>query len=215
MKITINIPQSTHHLLRPTTVPLQRLGNSHDGGYLAPQAAITAPVAVVSLGMKDDWSFEQDVVRLHPDTVVHSYDPTVSLGTFLHSIRKGVGLLLRGKNLTLWGRSKVLVSYLTFFRGKNRVHFKEWAGDTKDSRPATPAGEVLSRIPEGRAILLKIDIEGDEYAFLEQILETPQFDRVNAMFVGFTNSTLNGIALLPYKHACLPTSPLFMFMPTT
>jgi len=185
MSITIEIPKSVHHLLQPQEVPMRRLGNPHDGGYLVPQAALRPPLAVVSLGMKDDWSFEQDVVRLCADTIVHSYDPTVSIATMFRSIWTGVGLLVRGKNLTLWGRSKVFASYLTFFRGKNRIHFREWAGDSKDSRQATTADAVLHRIGKNRSILLKIDIEGDEYEFLDQILESSHFNQVAAMFIEF------------------------------
>lgn len=56
-------PRELSGLLQPKIVQMVRLGSPHDGGYLAPVAALHRSVSVVLLGLKDDWSSEEAVVK--------------------------------------------------------------------------------------------------------------------------------------------------------
>ncbi len=107
----VTVPRDLASLLQPEVTDMVRLGSLHDGGYVAPLAALRGPVAVVSLGMKDDWSFEQAVVKRQPNALVHSYDPTVNPASMVASLGLGVRSLFAFRDLTLWGRTKVICSY--------------------------------------------------------------------------------------------------------
>lgn len=185
MTRTVSVPSDLTGLLQPETVELTRLGSLHDGGYVAPLAALRGPVAVVSLGMKDDWSFEQAVVKRQPNALVHSYDPTVNPASMIASLRLGVRSLLTFRDLTLWGRSKVIVSYYSFFRGRRHRHFREWVKSASSPSGATSIDRVLSRVDDNSKVLLKVDIEGDEYGVLDDFLSNPRSKDIIGIFVEF------------------------------
>ena len=44
---------------------LIRVGKSFDGGYVMPSRALEASRSVLSLGVNDDWSFEEEIGRAH------------------------------------------------------------------------------------------------------------------------------------------------------
>jgi hypothetical protein len=182
---TVNVPAKLAPLLQPEVVPMIRLGNNHDGGYVAPVSALSGCIAVISLGMKDDWSFEQSITYLHRKALIHSYDPTVTLSTMFASIKLGIKSLLGFKDLTLWGRSKVICSYFSYFRGPYRRHFREWVRSASSPDDAIPIAEVFRRVADDARILLKIDIEGDEYGVLADVLNNGETSRIPAIFVEY------------------------------
>ncbi len=185
MTRSVNVPREMSALFQPEIVDLVRLGSLHDGGYVAPVAALRSSVSVVSLGLKDDWSFEQAVVKRQPDAVVHSYDPTVNPASMLASLRMGLRSLLTFRDLTLWGRSKVIVSYYTFFRGERRRHYREWVKSASAPEESTSISEVLDRIEKNSDVLLKVDIEGDEYGVLNDFLSSPRAHNIVGIFVEY------------------------------
>jgi hypothetical protein len=76
MNIILNLNQYPY--LVPADVELVRIGNPDtDGGYVVPQLAVDAADAVLSLGIGEDWSFDQHWHQLRPNTVIHSYDATI------------------------------------------------------------------------------------------------------------------------------------------
>lgn len=56
---------------------LIRLGKDFDGGYLVNQADIEKTKKLVSFGIKDDWSFEEDFTKLNDCSCV-AYDGSVT-----------------------------------------------------------------------------------------------------------------------------------------
>jgi hypothetical protein len=76
MNIVLNPTQFPY--LIPVAVELIRIGNPDtDGGYVVPQLAVDTADAVLSLGIGDDWSFDQHWNRLNPNARIHSYDATI------------------------------------------------------------------------------------------------------------------------------------------
>lgn len=55
---------------------LVRLGKDNDGGYLVNFQDVMQSQRMVSLGIKDDWSFDQDFVSINP-CEIQAYDGTV------------------------------------------------------------------------------------------------------------------------------------------
>jgi len=51
-------------VLRPIEYPyLIRLGNNKDGGYVVPEPQVYSSSYLISLGISDDWSFEQAFLK--------------------------------------------------------------------------------------------------------------------------------------------------------
>jgi hypothetical protein len=61
---------------------MTRAGRDGDGGYVLPAAEMRDCDALLSLGVNDDWSFEQAFHAVRPRPV-DAYDPTVSRVGFL------------------------------------------------------------------------------------------------------------------------------------
>jgi len=76
MNIILNPTQFPY--LIPVAVELVRIGNPDtDGGYVVPQLAVDTAGAVLSLGIGDDYSFDQHWHQLKPSVEIHSYDATI------------------------------------------------------------------------------------------------------------------------------------------
>ena len=125
---------------------------------MLPEAVFAEVEAVLSFGVCDDWSFEEDCLRRRPGLPVHAYDPTV-----------GAWLFLRRTLLRRFGvdrRRGVFLSYLRFFSG-NRRHIREWVGNRPGDTRVLRAAE---RLGPATRLLVKMDIEGAEYGVLDELV---------------------------------------------
>lgn len=163
---------------------LVRLGSKHDGGYVVTETIIRHTDFVVGLGVGTDWNFEEDFNR-RKRCPVHCYDHTVSLGRFtMDALRHSARLLLppRLRNIRLFYEPVNLLAlkYISFFRS-NKKHYREKIGD--DATRDTDFRKILSRIPDGDKVFIKIDIEGGEYNVLSGLGD--YYDRVAGLVVEF------------------------------
>lgn len=69
-----------YNFLIPHAVPMLRLGNKGDGGYVIPKIALTAQ-GLVSFGLGGNWTFEQDWLKLKPKSFIQAYDGTVDISS--------------------------------------------------------------------------------------------------------------------------------------
>lgn len=150
---------------QPTT--LVRLGRANDGGYLVDSRDVMASDSVISLGVYDDWSFEKSFVE-HKDVPVLAYDGSVSARHFAWRIYRN---LLDMRPRVMLKSLKLLANYFCFFSGR-RKHFKIFVG-TDQLHPNVTLNHVFNHLREmnGSRPFLKVDIEGSEYAILEQLIE--------------------------------------------
>jgi len=140
---------------------LVRLGGKMDGGYIVPQNAIDTAQGLLSFGLGDDWTFDQDWHNLKPSDPIHMYDASVTRDTVRISVNTGVRGHLDLKSM-----------YDEFFQG-NRQHVPEFIGPDNFA-------QALDRLGVDQ-IFVKMDIEGGEYAIIDQFVE--HRDRIVGMAV--------------------------------
>lgn len=133
----------------PTVEPMIRIGNNvTDGGYVIPQCAVDSVDGVLSLGLGDDWSFDDHFHQLRPDCTIHSYDSTIEVGEF-------------DQNL--------LNQYRKTFQNNVR-HFPENVGKQFIRSEFTELTTAIDRLDKDN-IFLKMDIEGGEYTLTKDICD--------------------------------------------
>jgi hypothetical protein len=167
--------------LRPVRASaLLRLGEILDGGYVVSEDAILASDFLVSFGISTNWEFEKAFrerrKQLGRTLAIHAYDHTVD-APFLRVYRfKELArycLSLRRCHIESW---KMARGFDAFFDGTQATHFKEkvWS---EDGLKSVAARTIMGRVPNGRHVFIKMDIEGSEYrvvgslaGFSEQIV---------------------------------------------
>ena len=118
---------------------LVRLGQDYDGGYIVNRTDVEKSDILISVGIKDDWSFERDfsqindceMVSLDRDSQVPSDDP--------------------------------------FYVGHRQMIYKNVGIRPSYSEDLIPFEHITSI--KSNKIFLKIDIEGEEYEFLDLIIQ--------------------------------------------
>lgn len=148
-------------------VRLVRVGPAHDGGYVIPEPVMDRVDVLVSCGLNDDWRFEQDFLA-RTGARVECYDHTVDDAFWRwRLVRHGIALR-HGPTRQRLRELRKRAEYMSFFDGDSATHHRVKIG--YDGVGSTSLSSVLEA-ELGRAVFLKIDIEGAEYRVLEEILE--------------------------------------------
>jgi hypothetical protein len=162
-------------LLQPKIVDdLVRLGNQLDGGYVVSASAVRDSSALLSFGLGGDWSFERDAAQLNNNLTIHVYDHTLGERAIFRSLMSSCRDYLGEQNaqslLEIRSAIEFYDSYSGFFVGDRRTHFVERVvGNMKGPQEAT-IEVAFSRLGDLGSLIMKVDIEGDEYAIVDQIL---------------------------------------------
>lgn len=131
---------------------LVRLGRNNDGGYLVGEKTIKATKTLISLGINDDWSFEKDFEKKKTYLKTLMYDDNLNFFFLLKNFffKKGLKLKITAlRNLYYF----ILFDQKKMFKIKiNKYNF-------------------IPIIKKFKNIFLKIDIEGDEYQLLKDIIK--------------------------------------------
>jgi len=189
---TVESPNSAHELLIPeelnflaplVVTDLIRIGRENDGGYGVPESLIREAEILVSLGINDDWSFDEQCRTLNPSLRVHAYDFTISRRHFVQKLQLAIIGVCSGRTSlqVLRRRWRVLKSYDRFFTGPVE-HFEERIHNRIDRPYDTTLSRVFERADSNK-ILLKVDIEGSEYRIIDAI--AGYADRVVGIIVEF------------------------------
>lgn len=164
------LPRELEFLAPIETNNLIRIGSLNDGGYVVPEDVVRGSDVLISLGVCDDWTFEEDFRRRNPRVVIHAYDHTVSEWIFKRKYRASVldFCLGRGSWREVSASRALRRSYINFF-SSNAVHFEEEINPRGDRAGFATLRKVFGRINSER-VFLKIDIEGAEYGIINDIL---------------------------------------------
>ncbi|HTA29857.1 MAG TPA: FkbM family methyltransferase [Candidatus Cybelea sp.] len=172
--------------LRPLVVEdLVRIGNRYDGGYIITERVIPSTEYLISFGVNEDWTFEEEFHRRNPACNIHAYDHTVSERHFRRQVRKALErclLLKSGGYRTFRKYSKIHREFKEFFSG-NRIHFPERIYNRAENASDATIEKVFSRINGAPRVAVKMDIEGAEYRVIGPLLEYE--DRIDLMVIEF------------------------------
>jgi hypothetical protein len=170
--------------IRPQPVTdLVRIGRAIDGGYVMPARAVAMCTHLVGMGISDDWSFEEDALRRNPSVRLLAIDGSVSTSRFgivaITKLLHGLTQLVRG-NVTdarrtllesKWSTATA-VNFFQFFSADTRQFVKKMVSGEPSPKGITWR-DALTRLSvengQARSIIVKMDIEGGEYAVLPQI----------------------------------------------
>ncbi len=170
---------------RPAAIPdLVRLGRDHDGGYVVAAPSIDHASLLLSFGVNDDVSFEQDACDRQPALKVVCYDPTVNLEIIrkrsakLRRVGILAALILRPATAKRkFARARRSDEFEKFFKRHNTRLVQKWVGTADNEKSISLASTLDGCIH--RNVFMKMDIEGSEYSVFEQVL-----DRLH-LFTGF------------------------------
>jgi hypothetical protein len=170
LQTELHLPHNLNFLAPTISDDLIRLGRPNDGGYIVPQRIVLETECLVSLGISDDWSFDSHFLMLKRDLMIHAYDHTISANIFVGRVRESfVKLFSRPSSLREFIiRLYVWISYKTFFCGKVK-HFKERICNRRIHTSDADMNSIFDRISSGR-VFIKMDLEGTEYALIEDLL---------------------------------------------
>ncbi len=85
---------SRYNFLVPYNVPMIRLGQYADGGYVIAKRSLEAN-NLLSFGLGRDWSFEKQWLELNPNSFIHVYDGTVFPEAFQEELRNNYKLFFK------------------------------------------------------------------------------------------------------------------------
>lgn len=177
---------------------LIRLGRDRDGGYLVESRDVYAADSLISLGISDDWSFEESFLERR-DVPLHAFDGTIRRG-FVDS---GILALKFLKAVALRNqikyRYKAWREFNQFFTGTRQYH-SEMVGLGNTPGWLTLREVLNTYTPEGK-VFLKIDIEGWEYRLFDDLMT--EADRICGLVIEFHDIDLH-YALLAEFVARIP-----------
>ncbi len=170
---------------------LLRVGPKLDGGYIVDKRIIKKSKTIITCGLNDDWEFEKHFLKINPNCTVVAYDHTVNKQFWKRRFKKDLLALLMLKKLRL---SKILdifkyINYKFFFKKKN-IHILKKVVLNKKSKDEISIKEILDK---KQNIILKIDIEGDEYKILKTVKKN--YHRINLLIIEFHNISKNIIKI--------------------
>ena len=67
---------------------LIRVGKNNDGGYLVGKKSILNSENLISFGISDDWSFEEQFSKINSSTNIFAYDDVLGLGWLTKNLLK-------------------------------------------------------------------------------------------------------------------------------
>ena len=146
---------------------LIRIGPKTDGGYIVDKRILQKNNILITCGLNDDWEFEKEFIKVNGDVPIIAFDHTVNNDFWIKRFKKDLISLLLLKKLKI---NKILdvfkyVDYRLFFK-KNKIHYKKKIVSKSKNKNQISIPEILKSL---KNVVLKVDIEGDEYKILKDI----------------------------------------------
>jgi len=165
---------------------LLRVGPKKDGGYIIDKRVINKSKTVITCGLNDDWEFEKHYLKINPEGNVIAYDHTVNKKFWKKRFKKDFLALILLKKINIYKILDVFkyIDYKFFF--KKNIHVTKKVVLIKKNKNEISIKEILDKKTN---IILKIDIEGDEYKILNFI--NKEHSKINLLIIEFHNISKN------------------------
>ncbi len=165
---------------------LIRIGKNNDGGYLICKNSLTQSEYLVSFGINNDFSFEEQFFKYKKKKVI-AFDPTVTNKFFIKEI------LLSFVKLNL---KSFLFSIINFYKFKkffnlaeNKFFLKKIGKGGNVNQDYISIDTIVKLVDRRKNIFFKIDIEGSEYRILDDILKYQNI--ISGLAIEFHDVDLN------------------------
>ena len=160
---------------------LARIGPKLDGGYILDKRIIHTTDKIITCGLNDDWEFEKHFLKIKPSCEVLAYDHTVNKEFWIERFKKDILHFFLFKKIRLRKIISIFkyYDYINFFKNKNKHYELKISNQNLKNKEIT-IDEVLNGHDN---LILKVDIEGDEYSILKQILNNSK--KINTLLIEF------------------------------
>lgn len=160
---------------------LVRIGQNNDGGYLICNKSVLETKYLVSIGISDDFSFEENFLKIRNEKInIRCYDDVLNefflfkklIISFLRAIHKKDFKIFKSQ----------IIKTANYIKLKKKIIFNKKKIQRGD------LDNILKNINNDK-IYLKIDIEGAEYNLLDEILKNQK--KLHGLIIEFHNCNLN------------------------
>jgi hypothetical protein len=142
-----------------TAGDLTRLGRPNDGGYVVTSRSIKQASLILSMGLSDDWSFEEAFLARSAGRAI-CFDHSVTKGFWRWHVFNNV----RARNFKNALRFREYRRFFSNGRAEHRLLKIGYDGPGEIS-----LASILQDVPDAD-IFLKVDIEGGEYRILDDVV---------------------------------------------
>ena len=172
---SIRLDKSLKYILPLKTDDLVRFGNKNDSGYVVSRKILKEVNFMISFGMSNNWSFEENFLRINSNNKVQIYDHTVDYNYFFFGLLKAIKRIFYFKSSfqNILKKLNELIGYHKIINNKRIHHFRIKVSN-KNSIGEKNLKQILEKV-RNKKILLSIDIEGDEYKILNNISKHSKF----------------------------------------
>ena len=171
---------------------LVRFGRDYDGGYVLSKQQIEKTEHLLSFGINNDWSFEEDFLKAKT-VELYAFDYSVydrnMIRDFIGSILGSIFVLRRSKVKENWRKLKSFLdnqkNIKRYFKKNRKRYFIPKFVGIEDDTMHISFETIFERLtnPPKLSVFVKMDIEGDEYKILPRMV--PFFDKINGMIIEF------------------------------
>ena len=187
-----------YNFLRPIKAKnLKRFGRNEDGGYLVDFELLKESNILLSFGLGSDWSFEIDYLNENKNGKIYIYDHTIDIFVYLNPLLRCLKRFLTfRKNLNdLLARFNDLKKYLSLTTNRKIIfHKKKVVHEKPNENKEINIQKAFDKIGQANRIIFKIDIEGDEYALVDDIIN--QADLIDMLIMEFHDIDKNEIRFI-------------------
>jgi len=155
---------------------LVRLGKSNDGGYCISKESLKETKILFSFGLAEDWSFEEDFKK-ETEAKIICFDASVNSQFWIKRFLKDLIYFNFKKDvLKQLKRFLTFFKYKKFFKQNDVYHIKKHLSSRDitlmhDTKKSFINFEKILNIYSNDCFFLKMDIEGNEYRILDDIVK--------------------------------------------
>lgn len=178
--------------LRPKyNYDLVRFGKDNDGGYLISKKSISDSETLISAGISWDFSFENEYIQKTKNKIL-CFDHTINVK---HHLFTWIAIFLNRiftfskiyKIKSAFGNILKPIKFLKFIKNPNVIY--NYIGLGLGDKRYMELKEVIKEFTKEEKIFLKIDIEGDEYRLIDDVINLSK--RFTGIIIEFHNADLN------------------------